>query len=147
MAVIINPARVALGMNSKVAVRDRAASTRAPVKSPPSCVFTFDALLTAVRVKEPAVGMDLTKEPTMLQAPSAIISWVASKVFPFAEKRITFSNLEIFGNENKIVRFFCGWSICKKALTRHITFVGIKPNTNVVMNVPNPSPYLRCPYY
>jgi len=37
-------------------------------------VLTPDALLTAVRVKLPVVGIDLTKLPNMLQSPSASIS-------------------------------------------------------------------------
>ena len=39
-------------------------------------------LLTAVLEKEPVVGMDWTKEPKMLQSPSATISWLASTDLP-----------------------------------------------------------------
>ena len=39
-------------------------------------------LLTAVLEKDPVVGMDWTKEPKMLQSPSATISWLASTDLP-----------------------------------------------------------------
>ena len=39
-------------------------------------------LLTAVLENEPVVGMDWTKEPKMLQSPSATISWLASTDLP-----------------------------------------------------------------
>lgn len=54
--------------------------------TPPKVVTTPDALLTAVLVKDPVTGIDLTKEPIMLHVPTANISCVASKVRPPAEK-------------------------------------------------------------
>lgn len=40
---------------------------------------------TAARENEAFTGYDLKNEPTMLQIPTAIISWVASTTFPGAE--------------------------------------------------------------
>ena len=37
--------------------------------------------------KEPVVGMEEKKEPMMLHAPRAIISWLASRGFPPARRR------------------------------------------------------------
>lgn len=91
MAVTITAANVAFGMNLKVAVSDKADMTKTPVKRPPKGVLTPEALFTAVRVKEPAVGMDRANDPKILQAPKAIISCVASKVFPFA---VTFEKIK-----------------------------------------------------
>jgi len=82
---MMTAASVALGMNLNVDVsRPHARSTRLPVIMPLIGVLTPDALLTAVRVKLPVVGIDLTKLPNMLQSPSASISWLASRVFPLA---------------------------------------------------------------
>lgn len=58
---------------------------KVPVNTPPSGVLTPDALLTAVRVNEPVIGMELKKELKMLDTPRAIISCVASTVLPLAE--------------------------------------------------------------
>lgn len=72
---MMTAANVALGMYLKVDVnRPHARSTRPPVITPPIGVFTPDALLTAVRVKLPVTGIDLTKLLHMLQSPSASIS-------------------------------------------------------------------------
>ena len=49
-------------------------------------VLTPDAELTAVLENDPVVGIDETNEPTMLHAPNAIISWLASTGFPPAIK-------------------------------------------------------------
>lgn len=85
MATIITAAKVAFGINSKTEVkRPHASNTKIPVIIPPIGVFTPDALFTAVLVKLPVVGIDLTKLPITLQSPTANISCVASKVFPFA---------------------------------------------------------------
>lgn len=84
-------ASVALGMNLKVDVnRPHARSTRPPVITPPIGVLTPEALLTAVRVKLPVVGIDFTKLPNTLQSPSASISWLASRVFPLAANFVCF---------------------------------------------------------
>lgn len=61
-----------------------------PVKAPPRVVSTPLALLTAVLVKEPVVGMDMKNDPSRLHVPSANISWVASTVRPFAIKYFKF---------------------------------------------------------
>jgi hypothetical protein len=42
-----------------------------PVIRPPRGVLTPDALFTAVRENDPAVGKDRTNEPKMLEKPSA----------------------------------------------------------------------------
>lgn len=42
------------------------------------------ALLTAVREKDAVTGYDDTKEPNILLAPKAIISWLASIRWPLA---------------------------------------------------------------
>lgn len=57
-----------------------------PVKIPPRGDFTPDAWFTAVLVKEPVTGIERTKDPIMLQIPSANISCVTSKDFPIAVK-------------------------------------------------------------
>lgn len=67
--------------------RPNAKRTRDPVKIPPKVVRTPLVLFTAVRVKEPVVGIEDTKEPRMLQRPKAIISWFASIVFPLAANK------------------------------------------------------------
>lgn len=68
-------ARVALGINLNVEVRrPQARRTREPVTTPPIGVCTPDALFTAVLVKLPVVGIDLTKLPAKLQRPRASIS-------------------------------------------------------------------------
>jgi hypothetical protein len=59
--------------------------TRAPVYNPPNGVLTPEAEFTAVLEKDPVVGIELTKEPNILQAPSAIISWLASTGLPPAK--------------------------------------------------------------
>ena len=75
MATITTAARLVFGMNLKVGVRRlQAKSTRRPVKMPPIGVLTPEALFTAVLVKLPAVGIDLTKLPKMLLRPTANIS-------------------------------------------------------------------------
>lgn len=75
MAIMMTAASVALGINLKVDVnKPHAKSTKVPVITPPIGVLTPDALLTAVRVKLPVTGIDLTKLPNMLQSPSANIS-------------------------------------------------------------------------
>lgn len=85
MAIMMTAANVALGMYLNVDVnRPHAKSTKLPVMTPPIGVLTPEALLTAVRVKLPVTGIDLTKLPKRLQRPSANISWLASRVFPFA---------------------------------------------------------------
>ena len=87
--------------------------TRAPVNKPPAWVFTPLAQLTAVLQffvflfrsdlnqdhleNDPVVGMEEKNEPMMLQAPSAIISWLASKGFPPATRKGVF----------KAVRYHC----------------------------------------
>lgn len=55
-----------------------------PVKIPPRGDFTPDAWFTAVLVKEPVTGIERTKDPIMLQIPSANISCVTSKDLPIA---------------------------------------------------------------
>jgi len=42
-----------------------------PVSRPPRGVLTPDALLTAVRENDPAVGKERTNEPKMLLSPNA----------------------------------------------------------------------------
>lgn len=68
-----------------------ATSTRVPVIIPASWVCTPDALFTAVLVKDPVTGIDLTKEPIKLDIPKAISSWVTSKDLPFAAVNYKFS--------------------------------------------------------
>ena len=53
---------------------------------PPMVVRTPLAELTAVREKEPVVGMDEKNEPKKLQKPRAIISWLASTGLPPARE-------------------------------------------------------------
>ena len=53
---------------------------------PPNGVLTPLALLTAVLEKDPVVGMDWTKDPSILQTPRATISWLASTCLPPAGK-------------------------------------------------------------
>ena len=106
MAVNINPAKVDLGMYLNVAVNDKANKTMRPVNIPPNGVFTFDALFTAVLVNEPAVGIDLTKEPAMLQAPNAIISCVASKVLPLAVNKRLLLIFSMFLGKKKNTKDF-----------------------------------------
>lgn len=85
MAVIMTAANVAFGMYRNSSVnRPSDNSMRPPVKRPPSVVCTPLALLTAVRVNDPVVGIDSTNEPIILHTPSAIISCVASTDLPFA---------------------------------------------------------------
>jgi hypothetical protein len=62
-----------------------ARSTIREVKIPARVVLTPEALLTAVLVKEPVMGIERTKEPIMLQSPRASISCVASIALPFAK--------------------------------------------------------------
>lgn len=83
MATMMTPAKVALGMYLKVVVRKaRASNTMRPVMMPHAEVRAPDALLTAVLVKEPVIGMDMTQEDMMLANPKAINSWEASSVCP-----------------------------------------------------------------
>jgi len=58
------------------------------VYKPPIGVLTPDALFTAVLVNEPVFGNDWNIEPRMLLNPRAIISCVASIVFPLAENKL-----------------------------------------------------------
>lgn len=59
MATTITPANVDFGMYRNVEVRKpKARSTITPVMIPPAVVFTPEALLTAVLVKEPVMGID-----------------------------------------------------------------------------------------
>ena len=50
---------------------------------------------------EPVVGMEEKKDPTMLQAPSAIISWLASKGFPPAGGKRSHITILVVGNSQK----------------------------------------------
>ena len=52
--------------------------------NPPKGVRTPLAALTDVREKDPVTGNDDAKEPIMLLIPIAIISWLASTLFPLA---------------------------------------------------------------
>ncbi len=52
--------------------------------NPPKGVRTPLAELTDVREKDPVTGNDDAKEPIMLLIPMAIISWLASTLFPLA---------------------------------------------------------------
>lgn len=54
---------------------------------PPNVVRTPLALLTAPLDKAPVTGIDVKKDDTMLQAPKANISWVASIVLPSAVEK------------------------------------------------------------
>lgn len=54
------------------------------------------ALLTALLVKAPHVGMEETHDPKILQTPSVSISWVASNDGPVAEQKISSKNYKIF---------------------------------------------------
>ena len=93
-----------LGMKAQYSMRKaRQIMTRAPVNNPPAWVFTPLAQLTAVLEfschldqirfsqvhleNDPVVGIDEKNDPIILQAPSAIISWLASKGFPPAARR------------------------------------------------------------
>ena len=85
-AEMMTAASVALGMKAQAGMRKaRARMTSSPVKTPPSGVRTQQVELTAVREKEPVMGIELTKDPTRLQKPRAIISWLASTGLPPAE--------------------------------------------------------------
>ena len=95
-----------LGMKAQYSMRQaRQIMTRAPVNKPPAWVFTPLAQLTAVlqfffaffdqRImvnleKDPVVGIEEKNDPIMLQAPRAIISWLASKGFPPAASKDSF---------------------------------------------------------
>lgn len=59
--------------------------TIVPVTMPPNGVRTPLASLIAVRVNDPVTGIDRTHDPNILQHPIAIISCVASTVFPLAK--------------------------------------------------------------
>lgn len=86
-AVIMTAAKLAFGMKAQKGMSTpKAKITKAPVQSPPMVVLTPDAALTAVLENDPVVGIDETNEPTMLHAPNAIISWLASTGFPPAIK-------------------------------------------------------------
>ena len=52
--------------------------------NPPKGVRTPLAALTDVREKDPVTGNDDAKEPIILLIPMAIISWLASTLFPLA---------------------------------------------------------------
>lgn len=56
-----------------------------PEKSPAIGERTPLLLDTALLVKAPHVGRELTKDPVMLQMPRVNISWVASTDVPLAE--------------------------------------------------------------
>lgn len=60
--------------------------TNKAVTTPAICVLAPEALLITVLVKDPVTGIDLTKEPIILQAPKAISSWLMSNVHPLAKK-------------------------------------------------------------
>lgn len=84
---MITAASVAFGMYWNAVVRNPSANnTIIPVITPQVVVLAPDALLSAVLVKEPVMGIDETKELTMLHRPRAITSCVASSGFPLAEK-------------------------------------------------------------
>lgn len=88
MATMMTAARLAFGMYVKVEVsKPQANRIKQPVTMPPKGVRTPDALFTAVLVKLPAVGRELTKLPARLHKPSVSISWFASNVLPFARTR------------------------------------------------------------
>ena len=97
-----------LGMKAQYSMRQaRQIMTRAPVNKPPAWVFTPLAQLTAVlrvfmffdQIKnnqihlenDPVVGIEEKNDPIMLQAPRAIISWLASKGFPPAAREERFT--------------------------------------------------------
>ena len=68
--------------------------------NPPKGVRTPLAALTDVREKDPVTGNDDAKEPKILLIPMAIISWLASTLFPLAVlgwNKIT-KNLKIASN-------------------------------------------------
>lgn len=54
---------------------------------PPKGVTTPEELFTAVLVNDPVMGIELNSDPKMLDKPTAIISCVASTVFPLAKIR------------------------------------------------------------
>lgn len=57
---------------------------------PPNCVLTPEALLTAVLVNEPVTGIELKKDPKILQIPNDSISCVASTLLPLAKKKVKY---------------------------------------------------------
>lgn len=88
IAVMITPASVAFGINWNVTVKKLSAKiTNVPVNTPPKGVCTPDALFIAVRVNDPVVGIDRKNDPQIFDIPNAIISWVASTLFPFARMK------------------------------------------------------------
>lgn len=60
------------------------------VAIPPNGVRTPLASLIAVRVNDPVTGIERTNDPNKLQHPIAIISCVASTVFPLAKIKLLF---------------------------------------------------------
>lgn len=54
------------------------------------------ALLTALLVKAPHVGMEETHDPNILQTPRVSISWVASNDGPVAGQKIHSGNYKVF---------------------------------------------------
>lgn len=85
MATIITAANVAFGIYSNVFVKNpNANKTITPVITPHVVVLAPDALLRAVLVKEPVMGIEETNELTILQSPKAITSCVASRGRPLA---------------------------------------------------------------
>lgn len=80
---MITAANDAFGMYSKVFVkRPNESRTTKPVHTPPTAVFTPLALLIAVLVKLPVIGIEDTKAEKKFPRPSAIISWVTSRTRP-----------------------------------------------------------------
>ena len=67
-----------------------------PVYNPPKGVRTPLAALTDVREKDPVTGNDYAKEPIMLLIPMAIISWLASTLFPLAVSDFKQSQINVF---------------------------------------------------
>lgn len=83
---MITAANVAFGMYWNVVVKNpRANKTIIPVITPQVVVLAPDALLRAVLVKEPVIGIEEKNELIMLHSPKAITSWVASRGRPLAE--------------------------------------------------------------
>ena len=87
-AVIINAPKLDSGIYAHKGIKKaKASKTSPPVYIPPAGVFTPLAAFTAVLENDPVVGIDWTNDPTRLQIPSAIISWLASICLPFANNQ------------------------------------------------------------